>query len=310
MWKTFIRDYLTFTKGQRKGLFIFMGIILLCKIAPLFFPYFDKGNKKQDSFAFKQSVAAFMALQQKEKHRQPRTVQAQTHLFPFDPNKLTIEKWQELGLSKKTATIIQHYRNAGGHFYKKEDLKKIYGLADSTYRKLAPYIRIEQSEKQLFSSKKTAHEKGFTPNSTYLPEKKPHERKRFVLDINTADSASWSRLYGIGPVLSARIVRYRNALGGFFSIAQIAEVYGLPDSTFQRIKKQLNISPVSLKKLNINTASVEMMKSHPYINSRLASAIKAFRDMHGTFDSLPELKALQLVNDQIYRKLVPYLSVK
>src|SRR5699024_4378830 len=137
-----------------------------------------------------------------------------------------------------------------------------------------------------------------------------HKKVRVSIDINKADSAEWRRIYGIGPVLSARIVRFRHALGGFYKIDQISEVYNLPDSTFQHIKDRLYISNLSLKKLNINKASVKELKSHPYINFRLASSITAFREMHGTFDSLSELKELQLVNDEIYRKIAPYLKIK
>lgn len=276
------------------------------------FPYFDNDKQSRNKAAFRKAVANFMALQHIT-DKESTSAQTAIHYFIFDPNTISTEKLQRLGISNKVATIIKHYREAGGHFYKKEDLKKIYGLSDKTYQRLAPYVSIQQPKNQKTVKQKNtfATEKKFTKSmgeDTFTRSRRVW--KPIVIDINKADSATWARLYGIGSVLSARIVRFRKALGGFYKTAQIADVYGLPDSTFQRIKKQLNISTLSLKKLNINTASVEKLKSHPYINYRLANAIKAFRDMHGRYDSLIDLKQVQLVDDQIYRKLVPYLTVK
>lgn len=131
-----------------------------------------------------------------------------------------------------------------------------------------------------------------------------------MLDINRAAPADWIKFRGIGPVLSSRITEFRQALGGFSNIDQIREVSGMPVMVFNRIRHQLNINTKSLKKLNINAATMDEMKSHPYIDDRLAAAIKAFRAEHGLFQSAAALKQLQLVDDEIYRKIVPYLSLK
>lgn len=308
MWKNFVRDYLSFSRSQRRGLFILGGIILACKMLPLLFPYFTA--HEEDTADFEKAVTDFLALQKSPIEKKNSSSQKAAHLFYFDPNTLSIKDWQRLGVSLHTATTIQHYRQAGGRFYKKEDLKKIYGLSEKTYRRLAPYIRIIRTGK---SQTQAIPEKKIKRQTTESPEvHHPHPvyKRNLKIDINEADSTTWSRLYGIGPVLSARIVRFRKALGGFYKIEQIKEVYGLPDSTFRSIRPYLNISKVFLKKLNINKASVDELKSHPYINFRLAAAIKAFREMHGTLDSLSELKRVQLVDDEIYRKLAPYLTVK
>lgn len=307
MKKNAIRDYFSFSRDQRRGLFILGIFILLCKLCPLLFPYIYP-RQTAESKTFQESVAAFLSRQSKSKSH----IDTPVTYFSFDPNKLSVSGWQKLGLSQHTITTIQHYLAAGGHFYKKKDLKKIYGLSKKTYHILAPYITIAQpkEKKSKKSTRKMPHYQSKKNKLQPTPFLSTYHKKRVIIDINKADSTTWTRLYGIGPVLSARIVRFRNALGGFCSIHQISEVYGLPDSTFQSIKNQLNISTVSLKKLNINKASVDKLKSHPYINYRLARSIKAFRDMHGSYDSLAGLKQLQLVDDQIYRKLVPYLSVK
>lgn len=314
-WKKFVQEYLSFTRNERRGIAILCILILLCWCAPSIVSYFH-ADHLTDFSSFKKEVAYFKQQQDSLKQAKTTTTFSQNILtandlpdpFPFDPNTLPESGWEKLGVPLNVIHIIVHYRQAGGHFYKKEDLKKIYGLSADMFQHLEPYIHIE--EKKHKSIRK--HE--YTADSLqHYPKTKARfvkDKKQISLDINLADSATWTLLKGIGPVLSSRIIRFRKALGGFDSIHQIAEVYGLPDSTFQAIKQQLKISPFNLKKLNINTATVNELKSHPYISYRLAASIKAFRDQHGPFKSVDDLKQLQLVDDKIYRKLVPYLIVK
>lgn len=318
MWKKFIHDYLSYTRQERRGILVVCILILLCWCVP---PIVEKLKKDPlpEAGDFKKEVALFNRMQDSLKKKVAPAYISQNILtakelpepFPFNPNTLNTAGWISLGLPMHEVKTIQHYLSAGGHFYKKEDLKKIYGLSSAWYERLAPYINIPKT-KNIFSNGTPAMPDSGKANSlSNAKYKKEGETyKTILLDVNTADSTAWVKLRGIGPVLSSRIIRFRKALGGFYSLNQVKEVYGLPDSTFQGIKQQLKISTIALKKLNINTATVDELKSHPYISYRLAASIKAFRDQHGDYDSIEALKQLQLVDDQIYRKLAPYLTVK
>ena len=88
------------------------------------------------------------------------------------------------------------------------------------------------------------------------------------------------------------------------------ETYGLPDSTFQKIKTKLVFTNTSLKKININTASLDEMKSHPYIRFNLANAILQYKNAHGNFALVSDIKKIMIVTDEIFNKLVPYLTIK
>ena len=105
----------------------------------------------------------------------------------------------------------------------------------------------------------------------------------YVIDINTADTSAFISLPGIGSKLAARIVNFRDKLGGFYSIDQVGETFGLPDSTFQKIKQYLKLENTSIKKININTATVDELKAHPYIKYSVANPIIAYRNEHGPF---------------------------
>lgn len=135
------------------------------------------------------------------------------------------------------------------------------------------------------------------------------EKKVFAVDINGADSLLWEQLPGIGPVLARRIMYFRERLGGFHSIAQVRETYGLSDSVFNKIQPLLRLDDVSLRKIDLNETDEKSLADHPYINTKLARVIIRYRSSHGPFRQVEGLKGIALVDDSIYRKLEKYLVV-
>ena len=113
---------------------------------------------------------------------------------------------------------------------------------------------------------------------------------------------------GIGAKLGARIINYRNKLGGFYSVEQVGETFGLPDSTFQKIKPYLEVDEM-VKKININTAELDELKAHPYIRYHLANAIVQYRKQHGSFRAVNDLSKIMIMDAENLRKMSPYLTV-
>jgi competence protein ComEA len=130
------------------------------------------------------------------------------------------------------------------------------------------------------------------------------------VDINTADTTEFIKLPGIGNKLSNRIITFRDKLGGFYSIDQVGETFGLPDSTFQKIRPSLTLINKELKQVNINTATLDELKIHPYIRYQLANAIIQYRTQHGNFSSVNDLNKVMLFNEELYNKVSPYLTIK
>lgn len=225
-------------------------------------------------------------------------------LFAFDPNTISSADWKRLGLRDKTIQTIQNYLSKGGHFYKPEDLQRIYGLHQNEYERLLPYVKIESKtlvvNEQFVSSKPNGE-----PQST-----KTYAPKYSAIEINIADTSAFISLPGIGSKLASRIVTFRDKLGGFYSIDQIGETYGLPDSTFQKIKQYLRLDNSSVKKININTATLDELKAHPYIKFSIANPIVAYRNEHGAFSKIEDIKKVMTVTDDIYKKILPYLTLQ
>jgi len=220
----------------------------------------------------------------------------QGELFFFDPNKLSATEWKKLGLRDKTINTIENYLNKGGHFRKPEDLQKVYGLRSNEYERLAQYVKIESAP--VVNVNKNEKE---IPNESFTS-------RYSVIDINAADTSAFISLPGIGSRLAARIVNFRDKLGGFYSVMQIGETFGLPDSTFQEIKQYLKLENVFIKKININTATVDELKAHPYIKWSIANPIVAYRNEHGAFSNIEDIKKVMAVTDEIYNKIAPYLT--
>lgn len=217
-------------------------------------------------------------------------------LFLFDPNKITKEELIQLGFSERVTSTFLNYRNKGGKFYKKEDFKRVYGVTESDYELLEPYIEIEK--------RKYEPQKKETSTPIFAKKEEPENIK---IDINKATIEDWQKLRGIGPFYAKKIVNFRDKLGGFSSINQIGTTYGLKDSTFQIIKPFLEISPVS-RQIKINSANEDELKKHPYISWKQANIVVKYRNNHGHFANDEDLKKVVVFTEEDLKKLIPYID--
>jgi len=264
--------------------------------------------KLQDSLVYQyqkndnDNAYAYQYDRRKNNYNQKTTSKGE--LFYFDPNAISTSDWKKLGLRDKTIKTIENFLSKGGHFYEPGDLQKIYGLHNDEYERLKPYIKIESG------SSKSNQGLISTKSKEEIQPAKLYAARYSMIDINTADTSAFISLPGIGSKLAARIITFREKLGGFYSVEQIGETYGLPDSTFQKIKQYLKLDNTSIKKININTATVDEMKAHPYIKYGLANPIVAYRNEHGSFSTIEDIKKVMAVTDEIYKKIASYLTIQ
>lgn len=218
--------------------------------------------------------------------------------FPFDPNTAGEAELSRLGLPAKLVRNILKYREKGGRFREPESLRRIYGMEDHTYRQLAPFIEISEAPQPLAQAVKQTE--GHPQSFEYVPAP-------MAIDINQAAEEEWQQIKGIGPAYARRITSFRDKLGGFATISQVGETYGLPDSVFRQIQPLLRLSPV-LRKLNVNSADAEELKTHPYLDWRQANAIVNYRANHGPFQGVDALKQVKALPTEVVDKLAPYLE--
>ncbi|GAA4179714.1 helix-hairpin-helix domain-containing protein [Sphingobacterium ginsenosidimutans] len=220
-----------------------------------------------------------------------------TKLFYFDPNNLSVEAWRELGLSDKQIAVIKNYEKKGGRFKDKNDVRKIYSINAKLYKKLEPYIAIKAE---------TAGPS--TATKAPLLYDKFETNHAELIDLNTCDTIALMSLKGIGTILSKRILKYKEVLGGFYRIEQLKEVYGVTPETYDLIKDYIMVSNLEgIKKININHIDANSLGKHPYLSPKDAKLIVNYRDQHGNYANIEDFTKIGTLSDLAIAKIAPYL---
>ena len=138
--------------------------------------------------------------------------------------------------------------------------------------------------------------------------KTPYEKKPIQITLNNADTLDLQQLRGIGPVFARRICRYRDLLGGFYKKEQLMEVNGLSPELYNEIAPFLTLDTTDLRPLKLNTATIKELNRHPYLDFYQAKAIVLFRQKGGSFEKPQDLLKVNLIDEETYNKIKPYLE--
>lgn len=301
-----ILEYFTFTKNERIGLAVLLGLILIVFLANQFIFYFETpGTADHEKFR--------LALAELEQKQDNRTEKLQGKLFNFNPNTIDATKLDSLLLPAGVKQNLLKYRNKGGSFYKVDQFRKIYGMNDSIFDAVKPYIQIEASPKRNIKTRQINNKVDPVEEIDSVKPQKVVQPKKWdpqTLEINKATPDELIKLQGIGPVFSERIVKYRNLLGGFVSFEQLHEVYGLEPETIENILPYLTLDTSLVTQLNINFIEAAQLVKHPYINWDLANALVDFRSKNGFIDEIHTLQNNTVLNESNIQRIFPYLKTK
>ncbi len=225
-------------------------------------------------------------------------------LFPFDPNHADSATLRKLGLSEWQTFNMMKYRRRGGRWRSPDDFKRLYGLSNSDFMRLRPYIRIAEADRRkpfvAFDEHPYGQPKGEKP--AYEHQEKLPEGA--TLDLNSADTTMLKQVPGIGSYYARKIVSYRERLGGFISTSQISEIDGLPAgvSRWFTLEHKTNV-----KKLRINHADFKELVRHPYLSYEQTKAIANHVRQYGPIHSLQELRLYREFSSADLERLAPYL---
>ena len=319
-----MRRYFGFSRRETSG---FVGLLLLLLawlLAPwLLRPALPHYDPTADQRQLNQLAAELAARRPAAPARYPRRGAAGPYppvplvaLAPFDPNALTARDWEARGLPHFVAGRIVHFRDVLGGFRAKAQIRRTYGLPDSVYQRLAPYLLLpEQLPPRYPASGRAAANQPF---SSRFPARPAYPPGKFVrkpahlaaFDLNAADTTQLMQIRGIGRGLSARVVAYRERLGGFVEAGQLAEIYSLRDAPdlVDSLRKYTFVgAPAAPTLLDVNTASFDVLQAHPYVGKRLARVLVAFRQQHGPFRQAADLRQIRILDEATLTKLTPYL---
>lgn len=301
-----IRQYFGFSQRETSGFLVLLVLMTLF----LILPFFLKPQPEPYDPTYDQKVLDSLAVILDDREEVRRSTfyakKPAVSLKPFNPNALSEEEWIAFGMKPWLAKRILNYRKKVGDFKSKADVQKIYGLPDSVYQKFAPYILLPETAEnaRVFASKTP----GSYDNRNFESTKKAFRLQAF--DINLADTTELKRIRGIGSKLSQRILKYRDRLGGFTSEEQLQEVFGLQSETVDSLRKYTYVENDYVpKKINLNTVTFEELKSHPYLKFNQSRALIAYRDQHGPYQKIEDIKKIKLMDEATFAKLRPYLAL-
>ncbi|MGB0933640.1 MAG: ComEA family DNA-binding protein [Lishizhenia sp.] len=294
---------LLFSRQSRKGVFAFMILFFVILGSQKLYNLYWRAEDLNVQMTDRQKEYVDAAATQNDKKIEYRTYKRKKRQYSipkasFNPNLYTKSDWEKIGFSDKQAQAIMTYQEKGFTFRVKKDVQKLFVVSDDLYKKL--YAKIDLPDSIVYVNPK---------NNT--KQNSSHGKTELKLNLNLATALDLKKLYGVGDKLSERIVKYRKSLGGFVDLKQLEEIWGLSPETISAILPKLELGDtIMVNKMNINTATEEMFKSHPYLDWRIASQLVKFRANHGAFRNTKDILELVLIDKELFDKLAPYLTIE
>lgn len=293
-WKYLFKAYFNYTFKEQRAIVVLMFIISCLQVTLIVLHWVPVNGKSRNEFSpqvvesnNKSNTTNSNSSEVKAKVNSPSL-----KLFSFNPNTNSISDWMKLGLSEKQGQAIIKYVSKGGSFKVKSDLKKMHVIKPTLLQQWWDHILLPEE----------MIEKNEISNQYNIKQKDPLTK----LNINTATIEDFDKLPLIGEGRAKAIISYRDKLGGFISIDQLLELKCIPDSVFQVLQSHIFTDGKINRALNINADSL----FHPYLPKSFAKMIVSYRQQHGNYQRIEDLRILPLYDDKIIRKIASYLTVK
>ena len=318
--KRFIQEYLFFTPFERRGI----AVLALLLFITFGVGYWRKHYRQPQVEGMTDSVAheVLKSLLEHERNDHPRRQRLAIgdHLASFNPNDADSATLAAYGFKPWMIRNLMKYRAKGGRFKKPNDLRRLYGMTDTLYTALEPYIAIpplreEEKTRPSLTASKGSSEKRTYPQrdsvpSVYLPaedtikwvrqEKYPEGTR---IELNLCDTTALKKIPGIGSYTARRIVEYRARLGGYRQLRQLREIR-LNDEV---LSPWFTLDTTALSKLPVNRLPMKPLMAHPYLNFRQAKAILTYRQRHKRIPSIEVMAQWEEFTPNELQRVAPYL---
>ena len=286
-----IKSHFKFNKQERSGIFFLLLLIALLLIGWWAYIYYG-------SSSFESSFSENVKLQQKINHlKEQLNKKDSVVLYPFNPNFISDYKGYVLGMSVEQIDRLHAFREEGKFVNSAKEFQEVTKIQDSVLKRLSPYFKFPSFKNRMATEKEVVH---------------VEDRIKAVVikDLNTATAAELTSVSGVGEVLSKRIIKYRDLIGGYRVNDQLYEVYYLDSVVANKVLVQFQVlEPSQWQKMDINTATVEDLSSLVYISNALANKIIAYRQSVGTISSLNELKTIEGFPIDKFNRIGLYLTL-
>lgn len=272
-----VKTYFEFSKEQRAGIFSLFVVILVLQLGFFFF----NENAFQESDLDKQK---WLSIQSKFDALKNDKSNVAFKIYPFNPNFITDYKGYKLGMSVHEIDRLLAYRKENKYVNSAKEFQAVTNVSDSLLNVISPLFKFPD----WVNNKKEPKEYVDYKNKSF--DKFANKEKVVLIDINKATQDDLIKIYGIGEVISKRILNLKESLGGFVSMEQMNDVWGLSPEVIANLDSHFKIGPAgNLKKVEINNASLKEMAQFPYFKHALAKQIIIYRSMNGDFVNIEDL---------------------
>ena len=286
MWKSFFY----YTKSERRAIFVLLVLLFVLIVALVIVPAERPLSESVVSVA--DSVVC-----------RPAESAASPVLTAFDPNLADSAELAALGLPVHVVRNVIKYRQKGGSFPTPESFARIYGLTETQYEELKPYIRISAFTRKPARKKPAPVAQEPLRRDTLRWLKAVKYPEGTLVDANTADTTELKKIPGIGSGIARAIVGYRNRLGGFCSLNQLQDIKYITPELLRWFKLEND----SVRRLDINRAGLDQLRAHPYFNFYQAKVIVEHRRKRGKITSLSQLSLYEEFTEKDLERIAAYL---
>ncbi|WP_420398983.1 ComEA family DNA-binding protein [Flagellimonas sp.] len=283
-----LNSHFRFNKQERSGIFFLL--LLIIALQGVYFYVSSSSNGEPSKFLVDNMEQSWVDSLQHIQQQKPSF-----KLYPFNPNFITEYKGYTLGIAPEELDRLYAFRKQGKYVNSAKEFQRVTLVSDSLLDEISPYFKFPNWNK---SAKSTFTKKRNESNSVE------------ILDLNKATAQDLKKVKGIGDKLSARIIKFRDRLGGFLVEEQLHDVYGLePEAVERTLKKFKVLTPPEIRKVNVNTATVEELSRLIYISQSLAQEIVQFRQVNGSFKSLDDLAKVETFPKERIDRIKLYLTL-
>lgn len=292
-------DFFSFTKQERSGVFYLLLIIILLQLGYFLLKTLPSIGVDQNFVLDGDTQAQIDTLKARI------STKDSLKIYPFNPNYITDYRGYLLGLSVAELDRLKAYRTDGKFINSAAEFKQITQISDSLLNTLSPFFKFPD-----WVVKTGMDHKPTKKQETGQARKGTDTKDLPKSDLNLATSEDLKGINGIGDVLSERIIKFRDRLGGFLVGDQLYDVYGLEPVVVTRALERFEVvtSP-KVEKININEASVAELRQLIYISQNLALNIVAYRQRNGSIDSFDELREIEDFPVEKIERIRLYLSL-
>lgn len=309
MWK----DFFYYTKSERRAIVVLL--LILAVVFSFLFAFRWAGTPSSESFSSGDAeLDSFMSSLQERKqvkkgvgkrsYSKPEEVRTPVVLRPFDPNTADSASLRSLGLSAFVARNILRYRASGGVFRTAESLSRIYGMEDTLFQKLKPYVVIGPAYVPHSDSVSVLSRYGGKDTADVRPMYPAKYPEGTLVSLNEADTSQLVRIPGIGSGLARMIVSYRERLGGFSNIGQLQEI----PHVGRELNRWFRLDGGPYRKLRVNRDGIDRLRNHPYMDFYKAKAILEYRRKRGRLDGISQISMFREFEEADISRLSPYFS--